>query len=202
MTFAEFCQLIETSPDGVILLEGRREISGEDARRATAMAVILANRFPRLRFRSGGAAGADEAFAAGIAEVDAHRLQIVLPYATHRQQARFGAAQYDSPASLTPEQEERIAAKTIAASPRNKGVVLRRAEKGKLAAKAAYLIRDTMKVTGHSAAFPKPLFALFHVNLAEPASGGTGHTIKVCMQENVPFVFQDIWYKWMDLQEA
>lgn len=40
-------------------------------------------------------------------------------------------------------------------------------------AKAAYLIRDTMKVVGHSDAFTKPICALFYVDLENPMEGRT-----------------------------
>ena len=63
-------------------------------------------------------------------------------------------------------------------------------------AKAKYLIRDTMKVIGVSEEIPKPIFALFYVDLDDPISGGTGHTIRVCQMENVPFAFQDSWGSW------
>lgn len=28
--------------------------------------------------------------------------------------------------------------------------------------------------------------------------GGTGHTIRVCQQKQVPFVFQDAWQGWKE----
>lgn len=93
-------------------------------------------------------------------------------------------------------QDDEVAYKTITATPKNKGLIEKRSEKGRLAAKAAYLIRDTMKVVGHSGTFKKPLCALFYVNLDDPMEGGTGHTIRVCHQEEVPVAFQDSWAQW------
>jgi hypothetical protein len=197
MTFSEFKMLVGSNPDGVVLLEGRRGISAADALRAGDFSRELATRFPSLRFRSGNAEGADEAFSRGVAALDARRLQVVAPYASHRKSVRYTDALYDSPESLSLLQEGVIAEKTSAASPKNKGLVSKRGQKGPLAAKAAYLIRDTMKVTGYSEAFPKPLCGLFHVNLDDPMAGGTGHTIRVCEQEGVPFAFQDSWAAWL-----
>jgi hypothetical protein len=95
-------------------------------------------------------------------------------------------------------QEDEVAYKTINATPKNKGLIEKRSAMGRLAAKAAYLIRDTMKVVGHSEALGKPLCALFYVRLDDPMEGGTGHTIQVCQQEGVPIAFQDSWAQWTE----
>jgi hypothetical protein len=197
MTFSEFKQLIASQPDGVVLLEGRRSISPEDYERARILARQLALQFPRLRFRSGNAEGSDQAFSEGVAEVDASRLQVVAPYATHRKAARYADALYDSPASMSKVQLDEVAYKTINATPGNVRLIEKRDTQGRLAAKAAYLIRDTMKVVGHSEAFAKPVCALFYVRPEEPMEGGTGHTIRVCQQEGVPVAYQDSWSEWI-----
>lgn len=199
MTFSEFTSLVVQNPDGVVLLEGRRIIPDAYAKQAYDLAASLALKFPQLRFRSGNAEGSDEAFSRGVAMVDATRLQIVVPYASHRKNVRYADALYDSPDSLSSVQEDEIAYKTSAASPKNKGLISKRSQKGPLAAKAAYLIRDTMKVTGHSEMFPKPICALFYVSMDDPYAGGTGHTIRVCQQELVPLAFQDSWATWPQL---
>jgi hypothetical protein len=196
MTLDEFTTIVETSPEAVVLLEGRRSILEQDAACATHTASMLVKRYPTLRFRSGNAEGADQAFSEGIAQVAPWRLQVVAPYAGHRKSARYSHAVYDSPESLSSVQEDEVAYKTAAASPKNKGLIGKRDKTGALAAKAAYLIRDTMKVTGHSELFPKPVCALFYVELNNPFAGGTGHTIRVCQQEGVPFAFQNSWQQW------
>jgi hypothetical protein len=156
----------------------------------------LARHFPRLRFRSGNAAGSDDAFAEAIARVDPRRLQVVVPYPSHRHGLRYEQALYDSPESLSPSQEAAIADKTASATPANRRLIEKRKHSGPLAAKAAYLIRDTMKAAGHSDQFPKPICAFFVVNPDDPMAGGTGHTIRVCQQEGVPAVFQNCWQQW------
>lgn len=197
MTLADFTKLVLKQPDGVILLEGRRAIPAGDYKSATLLARNLALRFPRLRFRSGNAKGSDQAFSEGVAQVDTSRLQVVAPYASHRKGFRYTAATYDSPESLSKVQEDQIAFKTISATPKNRRLIDKRAAKGPLAAKAAYLIRDTMKVIGHSKNFTQPICALFYVDLDDPMAGGTGHTIRVSKQEGVPVAFQDSWKSWM-----
>lgn len=196
MTYQQFKGLAKTHPTGVVLLEGRRVISAREARQATALATHLAEQFPHLLFRSGNALGSDHAFSEGIAAVDPARLQIVAPYPSHRKNARYTHAVYDSPESLTPGLKAEIAAKTIAASPHNSGLIRSLDKSGPLAAKAAYLLRDTMKVTGHSPDFPKPICALFYIHPDDPEAGGTGHTIRVCRQQNVPHAFQNSWHHW------
>jgi hypothetical protein len=209
MTFHEFKTLANKAPAGVLLLEGRRNIPPAWAHEARNVAKFLVTHFPGLRFRSGNATGTDLAFSEAIAELDASRLQIVLPYASHRKNARYATAQYTSPEALSPEQISEVAHKTISATPTNKGLVKLRMEqigisgapastvgREALAAKATYLLRDTMKVLGSSNDFQKPFCALFFVDLSDPMQGGTGHTIRVCQQAGLPYAFQDSWSLW------
>lgn len=143
------------------------------------------------------AEGAAHAFSQGVAAVDTARLQSVAPYPAHRKNYRLAGAVYDSPSSLSPEQMEEMAKKSIAASPDRRSLIGCFSRGGTLAAKAAYLILDTMKVAGYCAEFPKAMFALFYVDLADPLAGGTGHIIRVCRQEGVPYAFQDVWQSWI-----
>ena len=195
MTLSEFRNLV-VGDAPVVLLEGRRAISEQDASLARGFANRLAREFVSLRFRSGNAEGSDEAFSAGVAEVDASRLQVIAPYASHRQKVRYADAVYSSPESLSTVQEAAITEATVAATPRNANVVYKRTGSPKLAAKAAYLIRDTMKVMGYSEEFGPPICGLFYVDLSDPEAGGTGHTIRVCRQHGIPVAFQDSWMNW------
>jgi hypothetical protein len=121
-----------------------------------------------------------------VAEFDPSRLQVIAPYASHRMKVRYADALYSSPESLSTVQEAAIAEATVAATPRNANVVYKRTGSPKLAAKVAYLIRDTMKVVGHSEEFGPPICGLFYVDLSDPEAGGTGHTIRVCRQQGLP----------------
>ncbi len=202
MTLDNFTSIVEGSPRGIVLLEGRRTISEQDAACAALVARTLARRFAKLRFRSGNAKGSDEAFSEGVIQVDPSRLQIVAPYANHRKGCRHKGAVYDSPESLSRVQEDEIAYKTAIATPKNERLIRKRHDKTALAAKASYLIRDTMKVVGHSDKFPRPVCALFFVDPDDPLAGGTGHTIRVCRQEGVPVAFQDSWHQWFTESSA
>ena len=196
MTFAEFMQLVATRPDGVVLLEGRRAIPERDVALAEGLGRMLALAFPRLRFRSGNACGSDEAFSTGVASVDSSRLQVVLPYAGHRRGSRISGAAYASLDSQPVLRERELAARTFAASPKYRTLIEHRDRGRQMAARAAYLIRDTMKAVGWSAEFPEPICACFYVDVDDPFAGGTGHTIRACQREGVPVVFQDAWRQW------
>jgi hypothetical protein len=197
MKIQDFQKIVSVSPSAVILLEGRRGISEAEALAARDFGEFLARRFPALRFRSGNAEGADQAFSDGVAKVDARRLQIVAPYASHRKKNRNPAVVYSSPDDLSPEQVEEFIKKTAAASPKIGRLLNRWKDGGALAVKATYLLRDSMKVIGHSEEFPKPICGIFFTDPSDPMAGGTGHTIRVCQQESVPVLFQTDWLKWM-----
>jgi hypothetical protein len=160
-------------------------------------ASFLAGRFPQLKFRSGNASGSDEAFTAGVLAISPERLQIIAPYASHRKRQRHPLALYESPESLSTEALEHVKVMTIAASPGNKGLVACYQRGGKLGSQAACLIRDTLKVAGIAGKVDPPTAALFYIDPANPEAGGTGHTIRVCRNANVPVVFQDCWESWI-----
>lgn len=196
MTFVEFSDLIKSTSNPVIIIEGRRVISPELAKSARRVAALLANRFVHLKFRSGNANGADEAFTAGVLEVAPERLQIIAPYASHRKKQRHPNAQYESPESLNSENLENIKNLSVAATPSYKGLVKCYQRGGKLGSQAACLIRDTMKVAGLSGQLAPPTAALFCIDPANPEAGGTGHTIRVCHNAGIPVIFQDCWGSW------
>jgi hypothetical protein len=197
MTFKDFSDLISDATYPVILIEGRRTISPEVAESARKVAAFLAGRFPHLKFRSGNANGADEAFTSGVLEVSPERLQVITPYASHRKKQRHPLALYHSPESLSPGELEDIKIKSIAATPGNKGLVHCYQRGGKLGSQAACLIRDTMKVAGISKSLGQPTAALFCIDPANPEAGGTGHTIRVCRNAGVPVIFQISWATWL-----
>jgi len=197
MDFQQFTNLVSAAAEPVILIEGRREIPPELAASARNLAAMLARKFPHLKFRSGNATGADEAFSAGVCEVAPERLQIIAPYASHRLRHRHPLARYDSPESLDPGMMESVKESTIAATPANKGLVGCYQKGGRLGSQAACLLRDTMKVAGIPGDLDPPTAALFCIDPSNPDAGGTGHTIRVCQNAGVPVVFQNCWEKWM-----
>lgn len=83
---------------------------------------------------------------------------------------------------------------TMRSSPDLKGLVEAyrvRGAKGSVGAKAAYRLRETLKVIGAPEASLLPATAgIFYVNEYDPMGDGTGHTIRVCMERQVPVVFR------------
>ena len=84
MNYSELSKLLSGCCAPVLLLEGTRELPAHQVPHLTSLAAQLASAFRHARFRTGNAKGSDEAFAAGVAAVDAGRLEYVLPHLGHR----------------------------------------------------------------------------------------------------------------------
>lgn len=202
MTYEPFDQLIVGSEHPVILVEGTREVPEQDVAVLTAFGRWLAGKYPHARFRTGNAAGADTAFASGVAAVDPARLEYVTPYAGHRKELVASEA-YQIPLSdISAGAEEGVVYQTSLASPAYDTLMASRSIP-KLKAKAQYILRDTVKVMGLPEKSLLPAtFGIFYVNRDDPMKGGTGHTIRVCQQRNVPVAFQDDWMRWPSSENA
>ncbi len=197
MNFTAFNTLIHNHPHPVILVEGTREVPSEDRPTLVALGRWLAKAYPHPIFRTGNAKGADEAFAEGVQSVDAARLEFVLPYTSHRKSATPSPARRVSFGDMPPLAEKRTLFSTEQASPEYASLLSKRDKVPKLKAKAGYLLRDTLKVTGaDELELNKATFGIFYVNAADPMKGGTGHTIRVCKTLDTPVAFQDEWMQW------
>jgi hypothetical protein len=198
---AELRAFLDTTQNPVVLLEGTRQLSEADAVHLVALGRKLATELPTVTFRTGNATGSDTAFAEGVAAVDARRLQFVLPNA-RMGRSRIPPLSYamgfeSLPASAT----GRIAEATAQATPDNRRLVehYQQTEKPtRSSQKAAYLLRDTLKVMGCAEAGLAPAtFGIFYVNQLDPTGGGTGHTLRVCLQSSVPVITQLVWWRWL-----
>lgn len=197
MTFDDFAALV-SARDCTVLVEGTRKVPSREVQRLSRLASGLARTFPRVRFRTGNAVGADQAFASGIAEVDASRLEYVAPYANHRTRDRYPGASAIALNAVSPEALHELAHVTGAASPRVKDLALRYVE-GRVpprqASSAQLLLRDTLKVMGGDR-LARPVAGIFYVNPESPDGGGTGHTIRVCRSAGIPALTQNEWQHW------
>lgn len=63
--------------------------------------------------------------------------------------------------------------------------------------KAAYIIRDTIKAIGTNQILPAT-FGIFYDDLTNPQTGGTGHTMNVCIENNIPIIDQKTWFSWLN----
>jgi hypothetical protein len=195
MTLKDFIKKFDKD-NSIILLEGKRNVLDADNEKLTALGRLLASRTTKMKFRSGNAEGSDQLFSNGVTEVDNKRLQVITPYSGHRQKTNYA---YDT-ISLD---DINIAAEpeVVYQSKSNKKMeklidqfVL--GDKNRFTIKAAYIIRDTIKAIGTDEIKPAT-FGIFYDDLDNPMAGGTGHTMKVCEQNNIPIIDQKIWFKWL-----
>lgn len=197
MNFKHFHRLVSASQRPVILLEGTRALPDQDRATLTGFGQALAEKYPHARFRTGNAEGADEAFAEGVKAVDPSRLEYVLPYARHRKEKMDASSYQFSLAEVPHAAEERAVYHTTKASPEYATMIEKRHLVPLLRAKSRYILRDTVKVIGAAEAGLAPATAgIFYVNAAEPAKGGTGHTVRVCRNHAVPVAMQAEWTTW------
>jgi hypothetical protein len=197
MDLQEFIKMYDY-PGSIVLLEGKRTVLEKDKAYLTELAYQLAKNSKHIVFRSGNAGGSDELFAEGVAKVDAKRMEVVIPYTGHRKKANQNYSTHALDQLQIAEEPQ-----LINYSLQNKGMKqqVQRYIEGKrdrFAIKAAYIIRDTMKVLGNKE-IPKATAALFYDDLAKPMAGGTGHTMQVCEQEGVPMFDQTEWMKWIKI---
>ncbi len=200
-TLDDFVERLRGAERPVILLEGTRELPPSDRPALVALARLLANRLPSATFRTGGAAGSDDAFAEGVRAVDPRRIEYVLPQPEHRSCARHSASPTYSLDDLDDTRLRFIADRTATASPKYGSMTryfIRERDNSALSIKTRYLLRDTLKVAGSPEQGLRPAAAgLFYVNEADPLSGGTGHTIRVSQRTGIPVFYQCHWRAWV-----
>jgi hypothetical protein len=196
MTLHSIQELIESVKNPVILLEGRRKVKPNDRDKLTRFAYNMAVTFPNITFRTGNADGSDTLFAKGVAEVDSTRIQYVVPYPGMKKKNRVEGADVLSLDQINKVEEEQVEYLTSSQSKSAASMIdyTKKNPKGMMAAKTKYLLRDTLKVTGSvSGNYHPPVAAFFYIDPADKYAGGTGHTIKVCEELEVPVFTQDDW---------
>lgn len=181
----------------IVLLEGKRIVAEEDKANLTLLGKLLAEKSTHILFRSGNASGADLYFSQGVAQIDSNRLQIITPYSNHRQKQSqtYNSVSMDDinmveePAVLYQSKSNKKMDKLVDQYVAGK--------KDRFSIKAAYIIRDTVKVIG-TKDIPPATFGIFYDDLSDPGKGGTGHTMNVCRMNEVPLIDQKIWLKWLN----
>ena len=198
MNFTDFSDILQKSPHAVVLLEGMRALPEMDREKLTTIARQLAEKFPSAIFRTGNAAGTDEAFARGVAAVDSGRLQYILPYAGHRKKNLCKGSRSISLTEI-PEAEDGALISSLQSSPDYRSLMEKRKVVPRLGAMANYILRDTVKVIGAPGqGFAPAAMGLFYANPDDPMVGGTGHTLRVCRKHNVPVALQSDWLGWLE----
>jgi len=200
-TLSGFEDLVSGCDRPVVLGEGRRELPAGEAEKIRDFARRLALRFPSIILRTGNAPGTDDAFASGFSSVDPARVEYILPTASHRRGYRDKRGRSVSLSEVGEGGRGLLARATVAASPGLERVIGPRDSIPRLGAKANYLLRDTLKVAG-MAELPgqppllPPVAALFWADPSDPMTGGTGHTIRVCLDHGIPTALQSHWLTW------
>jgi len=183
-------------PGAVVLLEGKREVAEADRPHLTALGRLLAFRTRHTIFRSGNAPGSDQLFSEGVASVDPKRLEVITPYQGHRNSSNLACRTY-SLDQIDLASEPEVVYQSLTGG-RNNHLISRYADgnRDQVSLKAAYLLRDTVKVIGASH-IPSASFGIFYDHLENPGTGGTGHTMGVCEKNQVPFINQAVWMAWL-----
>ena len=147
MTLKEFINRFDKD-NSIVLLEGKRDVLEADKEKLTALGKLLASKTSKMTFRSGNAKGADQLFSDGVTSIDNKRLQHITPYSGHRQKNNHACETISlDDINLAAEQE------VVNQSRGNKKTEKLidqyvSGDKNRYSIKAAYIIRDTLKVIG------------------------------------------------------
>jgi hypothetical protein len=197
MTLKDFIEKYD-KPDAVVILEGKREVCPKDAEKIEQFGKLIAEKTQYITFRSGNAPGSDFYFTKGVTSIKPQCMQVVTPYSGHRKGSN-SAYETVSLDDVNLADEHKIVRQSKlhdATKPLIDKYVS--GERDQYSMKAAYIIRDTVKVTGLKNRILPATFGFFYVDLRNPESGGTGHTKEVCRMNSVPFVNQRVWFKWLE----
>ncbi|NUQ82497.1 MAG: hypothetical protein HUU10_12865 [Bacteroidetes bacterium] len=195
MTLNDFIKQFDKR-GSVILLEGKRKVIDADKEKLTALGKLLASSTIDMVFRSGNAEGSDQLFSDGVTAVDNRRLQVITPYSGHRRKTNraFETISLDT-INIAAESDVVYQSKQH----KKTGNLIDKfvaGEKNPYTIKAAYIIRDTIKAIG-TVDIRQASFGIFYDDLTNPMAGGTGHTMTVCEQNNIPLIDQKTWFRWL-----
>ncbi len=196
MTFEEFKDQYDR-PGNIVLLEGKRDVKEADQDKLVQLGEKLARETKYITFRSGNADGSDLHFSTGVANINSDRLEVITPYSGHRKTTnKAGTTNSLDDIDLTEEPKVVYQSKS---RKKTKNLVEKYVDgmRSRYAIKAAYIIRDTVKVIGTNSGIAPIDFGIFYDDLNNPQSGGTGHTMDVCEMNDVPFINQRVWYNWI-----
>lgn len=196
MKFEAFIERYDKE-NSIILLEGKRDVRDEDIFKLIALGKKLAENTKNAIFRSGNAKGSDQYFSQGIASVSSLRLEVITPYSGHRSKKNQASTTYSlDDINLAEEPEVVYHSKS---NYKTKDLVEKyvAGKRDRYSIKASYILRDTIKVIGTKNI--KPIsFAIFYDDLDNPGKGGTGHTMNICRQNNIPLIDQRSWLGWLN----
>ncbi|MBN1970431.1 MAG: hypothetical protein JXR48_09115 [Candidatus Delongbacteria bacterium] len=181
----------------IVLLEGKRDVLDNEKEKLINLGELLAKNSKHIIFRSGNAKGADYYFSLGVAKVDKSRLQTIIPYKGHRNEVNLSGK-----VICLDEFDLKDYPEIVEWSKENKGTknLIEKFVNGsrdRFTIKAAYILRDTVKVLGIGDYKPAT-FGIFYDDLTDPEKGGTGHTMNMCRKNGIEIIDQKIWFGWLD----
>ncbi|MEP7196086.1 MAG: hypothetical protein ABI851_06160 [Saprospiraceae bacterium] len=195
MTLKDFISQFDKE-NSIVLLEGKRNVLDPDKGNLVSLGKLLALKTSKMIFRSGNADGADYYFSNGVSMVDNSRLQVITPYTGHRQKSNL-AYETISLDEINVAAEPEVVYQSRSNRKTEKLVdQYVSGARDRYSIKAAYIIRDTIKAIGTDKIKPAT-FGIFYDDLDKPKEGGTGHTMKVCEQNNIPIIDQKVWLNWL-----
>lgn len=180
----------------IVLLEGKRKVLDNDKEKLIALGKLLSSSTSHMVFRSGNAAGADQYFSEGVALVNKARLHVLTPYTDHRKKTNLAYETFAlDQINMVSEADVIYQSKN---NKKTKGLIDQyiAGDVNKNTIKAAYIIRDTVKVIGTSTIKPAN-FGIFYDDLNAPQTGGTGHTMNICKLNQIPLIDQRTWFNWL-----
>lgn len=196
MNFQDFVKTYDQK-DNVLLLEGKRNVNDCDKEKLINLGIKLAKNTKYLTFRSGNATGADYFFSNGVCQVDNKRIEVIVPYRNHRSKTNLSGKTYNLE-DIDLQNEQEIIIQSKLNKKMNKLIDnYLTGLKDRYSIKASYIIRDTIKVIGTSE-IKSIAFAIFYDDLKNPMVGGTGHTMNICIKNNIPLINQNIWFNWLN----
>lgn len=195
MELEQFIALYDV-PGSVVLLEGKREVREEDRAALVTVGRLLATKTKHLVFRSGNAQGSDALFSEGVASVSRDRLEVITPFDNHRQRTNLAATTHSLDSMNLAAEDGVVYHSKQHANTKHLVDKYVSGQRDRYAIKAAYILRDTVKVLG-TADIPQATAGVFCDDLSNPNQGGTGHTMRVCRDHEVPVFTQEVWMKWL-----
>ena len=195
MELNEFIEIYDFK-DSIVLLEGKRSVKPEDKVHLINLGRLLASCSKYMIFRSGNAIGADEYFTQGVMEIAPERMQAIKPYNKHRSKANNASPYSLDELNLAMEEELLYQSKQHKATEKLIDAYVA-GKRDRFSIKAAYIIRDTLKVLGNKD-LEKASFAFFYEDYENPKSGGTGHTMQVCERFGVSYLTQNEWINFLN----
>jgi hypothetical protein len=196
MTLKQFIKKYDFE-GSVVLLEGKRTVTESDIEKLISLGKLLASKTKHILFRSGNASGADYYFSCGVASVNPKRLQSIIPYRNHRQRENNAYYTISLDEINIVNEPDVIYQSKFNKKTENLIDNYVSGNVNRFTIKSAYILRDTVKVIGTTNINPAD-FGIFYDDLANPMSGGTGHTMKICTHNSIPFINQSVWFNWLN----